>query len=108
MTDLAPLDIVLAGVRVGECNDPRRCVVIGVRPPAEYLILPCSAQLDLYREGADFLISSDHPDFPATGLKKTSYVMDVEAQLIEEERIQKRYGHLRGLLAAAFEEWLER
>jgi hypothetical protein len=48
------------------------------------------------------------PKQPVTRIQDAIGLCDVDAQLIEKGRIQKRYGRLQGLLADEFEEWLER
>jgi hypothetical protein len=49
-----------------------------------------------------FEISSEHPDFAATGLKETSYVHDEHVIKIPLTRFEKRTGDLRGSLKEAF------
>ena len=83
------LDVVLAKVRVGESDDYRPCIVVSTEPARFVTLALCSSQLDLYRAGVDFLIRDYDPDFAATGLKRTSYVIDrpfvrVDAKVEEE------------------------
>ena len=105
LADLDYLDFVLAHVRVGACFDPRRCIVVG-KQSERALLIPCSAQLDLYKPRRDFLIEESRPEFPATELTKTSFAIDGPVQEVEIERIRKVYGKLTGQLAKEFESWL--
>ena len=50
--------------------------------PAGSLPLPC------------LLIATDHPEFPATGLKRTSVVRLDKLLTIARSRVQRRLGHL--------------
>lgn len=105
MKNLAALDVVLAGVRVGESRDPRPCVVVEVLPGQGVVLMPCSSQFDLYREGVDFPIRDHEPGFAATKLKASSYVIDRSPALLEESAIKVRLGRLTGVLAERFWEW---
>lgn len=104
MKRVAPYDVVLAAVVVGESHDPRRCIVLRVRPDG-VVVLPCSAQLDLIDENRDFLIRDDRPEFGETGFKKTSYVMHRDPAFVEEPFIKKHYGSLTGDLLREFKDW---
>lgn len=105
MNGLKPLDIVLAGVRVGHSTDPRPCVVLEVIRGVGAVVAPCSGQLDLDDEGLHFLIPRHHPDFHATGLARDTYVLEDDPTLLNLTRVRKRYGALTGELARDFREW---
>lgn len=100
------LAVVLAGVPVGECTDPRRCIVVGVEEPNHVVLVPCSAQLDLYRPSMDFLIADDHPGFSGTGFQRTSYAIEGPLVRLARESVRKVYGRLTGELAEEFEDWM--
>ena len=105
MKNLRPLDVVLAAVRLGEVDYPRRCIVIEVCRDA-VVLAPCSSQFPLYRDGRDFPIYDDDPDFRATGLACSSYVIEnEETPWVESGFVRKRYGRLAGDLARRFCEW---
>ena len=104
MKRLAPYDVVLAAVAVGESHDPWRCIVLRVRPDG-VTVLPCSAQLDLIDERRDFLVRDDRPEFKETGFTKTSYVMDRDPAFVEQSLVRKRYGSLTGDLLREFKGW---
>ena len=105
MRNLSPLDVVLAAVRVGEVDYPRRCIVIDVRSDA-VVLAPCSSQFELYRDGCDFPIHDHDSDFPATGLAQSSYVIEnEETPWVERGLVRKRYGRLTSDLARRFCEW---
>ncbi len=99
------LDVVLAKVRVGESDDYRPCVVDSAEAAPSIVLAPCSSQLDLYRAGVDFLIRDDDPDFAATGLNRTSYVIDRPFVRVDAKVVRKTYGCLEGALAERFKEW---
>lgn len=100
------LSVVLAGVPVGECTDPRRCIVVGIQEPSHWILVPCSAQLDLHRPRVDFLIPEDHADFAATGFQRTSYAIEGPLVRVRKEQVRKVYGRLEGELADAFKAWM--
>ncbi len=104
MKRVAPYDIVLAAVAVGESDDPRRCIVLRVKPDG-VIVLPCSAQLDLIDENRDFLVRDDRPEFRETGFTKTSYVMNRDPAFVEQSLVKKRYGSLTGDLLREFKDW---
>ena len=99
------LDVVLAKVRIGESDDYRPCIVVAAEAAPFVTLALCSSQLDLYRPGVDFLIRGDDPDFAATGLARTSYVIDRPLVRVEAKTARKTYGRLEGALAEDFKEW---
>lgn len=103
MNSLTPLDVVLAGVRVGQSTDPRPCIVVAVIGDGAVLV-PCSAQRDLYRAATDLPIPEGHPNFTKTGLKGWSYAIECSPIYVEKAMIKKRYGRLEGELAKAFKD----
>ncbi len=102
---MAPLDVVLAPVKVGWSADPRPCIVVRVATRQLLLAVPCSSQFDLYRPGTDFLIPDHHPDFKATGLSRSSYVIGGRVFRLDAGAIMKTYGRLSGELAEGFRRW---
>lgn len=99
------LDVVLAKVRVGESDDYRPCIVVATEAAPFVTLALCSSQLDLYSAGVDFLIRDDDPDFAATGLNRTSYVIDRRFVRVDAKVARKTYGCLEGALAERFKEW---
>ena len=99
------LDVVLAKVRVGESDDYRPCVVVSTEPAPFVTLALCSSQLDLYGAGVDFPIRDDDPGFGATGLRRTSYVIDRPFVRVEAKVVRKTYGRLEGALGERFKEW---
>lgn len=93
MNSYALLDVVRANVRVGECDDSRPCIVVGILLNDEYLIMPCSSQLDLYRKGIDFLIPKANADFIPSGLTNESYVINED---IFKSNLQKFLNDMGG------------
>jgi hypothetical protein len=103
---LSVLDIVLAGVPVGEALYPRPCVVVEVISPQQAVLVPCSSQVDKFKEGVDLWLDEEDPDFCATGLKVGTYVIEeYPPLLVSASQIRRRYGRLEGELAERFKKW---
>jgi hypothetical protein len=51
-----------------------------------------------------FLIDSRSPDFPTTGLRRSSYVIGDPVR-VRVERLRRRIGELTGEMLAEFREW---
>lgn len=100
----SPNDIYVATIRWRNCNDPRPCIIVKIISPCLFVVVPLSSQTDLFKENSEhFLIDEHHPDFPATGLLRTSYAdlsmqMEIRAQALRKKRI----GYLSGQLARDF------
>lgn len=101
----ARLDVFLARLPLGYSNDIRPCVVLSIDPHKDVAVVAISSS-DLYRHGFDFLIPSDAPDFAATGLKKSSFVIGDAFRTIPLQSLSRRKGRLVGKLALDFEKWL--
>lgn len=52
-----------------------------------------------------FYIDSTHPDFVATGLKKSCCILDMHFYELRPDIIHKQRGRLTGELLAAFQEY---
>lgn len=65
-----------------------------------------SSKMDLYRHGEHFLIREDDPDFAATGLETTSYVLGAPLFRADTSRVLAVKGELTGGLARAFTDWI--
>ncbi len=101
---LSPLDMVLAGVQVGDSTDPRRCIVVRVHAD-EIELIPCSAQVDLYDPHHDLWISHDESEWRRSGFTRPSYAMDRPPVLLPRELVKRRYGRLAGEAAERFQDW---
>ena len=102
---MAPFDVILAKVRVGESYKKRFCIVVEVLPDGSVRVFPCSSSFDLCSEGWDFEIHRHLPEFAATGFTRSSYVIEGDMQLVPPEGIGPRKGNLTGELARRFAEW---
>ncbi|MHC5054285.1 MAG: hypothetical protein ACYTKD_06165 [Planctomycetota bacterium] len=102
---MAPFDVILAKVRVGESFKPRFCVVLEALPDGSVRILPCSSSFEQCRDGVDFEIHDYLDEFPATGFVRSSYVIEDDMQLVSPDRIGKRRGSLTGDLRQRFAVW---
>ena len=84
----------------------RYCLVLDSPQNGMVPVLHISAQTDLYQAHLDFFISSNHPDFKSTGLKKDSYIMP---RIIDEPMSKftpnARRGKLTANVSKDFEEW---
>ncbi|MCI0650975.1 MAG: hypothetical protein L0Z55_03745 [Planctomycetes bacterium] len=87
--------------------DRRPWLVVAAGPSKtdRFISIPISSQLDLYDEVAHFLLEQSDPDFPATGLVRTSYVIANNPVAIHANRFVRRLGHLGGELRERFELW---
>jgi hypothetical protein len=108
MDDPAALEIwLVARHPVGESEDVRPCVVLSLLTNGKFEVASISAALDL--RGASwqhFAIPSEHPDFPATGLTKSCYVLGYSLGTVRPSQLIKRKGKLQGQLAKAFQDWI--
>jgi mRNA-degrading endonuclease toxin of MazEF toxin-antitoxin module len=99
--------IYLALIRLEDCNDERPCVVLSESSGENrILIAPISAQMDLFSPLLHFKIEKDHPDFKATGLNRTSYVMGNKLREIDSSDFIARLGKLDGDMAKRFQDWI--
>jgi len=108
MDEPAPLEIwQVAGLVVGRSEDARPCIVLRVLPNGDVKIAPLSASLALRGPPwQHFVIEAEHPDFPATGLTRTCYVLGDCLSTIERRQLARRRGKLQGELAKVFENWI--
>jgi len=96
-----------ASISFRECLDPRWWVVLdGPRPdpsdPRETIavVAPVSSAMDLLNRDEDFLLESSEPDFQATGLARTSYVIADWPIWVKVGLLTRRKGELpRGILS---------
>lgn len=101
-----PLEVYQIRARYRNSWDPRPCVVLDPPLGDTVSVALVSGAMDLYDSTVHFLIEQDHPDFPATGLQRTSYVagdMIVEAEI---GSLLRKRGQLEGELGAAFRKWI--
>ena len=100
-----PYEVFLIRATFGLSTYPRPCVVLQ-EPQGELIKVGLvSSALDLVSY-LDFLIEDSEVDFPATGLKRTSFV---SGAAFDEHRISdliKELGQLKGDLRERFIEWL--
>ena len=102
---MAPYDVILAKVSVGESFKIRWCVVVEALPDGSVRVFPCSSEFDLCRERMDFEIDRDLPEFAATGFTRSSYVIEGDMLLVPPERIGPHRGSLTGELGRRFARW---
>lgn len=99
-------DIYLIRWRLRESFDFRPCVVLQ-EPNDDNTAIILVSSSDLNREGYDFKIDREHPNFPATGLRSTSYVVGDQIYGVPTERLSTFLGRLEGELAREFDAWID-
>lgn len=104
--NIGELQVCLVEVPLGESDYNRPCVVAAMIDAGNICLAAISSKLDLYNPGQHFLIPQDHPDFPATGLKVTSYVIGAPLFDGSADRVVKVLGLLSGDLAEQFKNWI--
>jgi len=91
-----PFQIVWAEAAWRHCPDERPWLLIDVRRNGEaYGALPISTKLYL-PSGGYTILSVDHPDFSATGLRERSYVYYESTIDIGDDEIRRELGWLTG------------
>jgi len=101
-----PLEVVAATLR--HSQDRRPWLAIDQVTAGRWRLLPISAALDLFDPELHFRLDPGHPDFPATGLKKASFIIANLPVDALEAGIERRIGLLQGQLASEFLAWLDR
>ena len=101
------LDIVAAKLQLGPSLDRRPWLVLTAGAQDRCLLLPISSALELFDPTQHFRLDPQHPDFPATGLRKASYIIGSRPVDSSTTTLEKRLGCLQGDLAAKFLEWYD-
>jgi len=89
-----------------DCNDERPCIVLEEPLASLVTIAPISAAAQLYNPLLHFQIPANHPDFPTTGLRRTSYVLGEDIRDVQASKLQERVGQLNGDLRTKFVQWI--
>jgi len=92
-------DIYDAQVLWAGCPDRRPWIIVEAPTSGRAGCFPISGQ---DYQGTHFFISSNDPDFPATGLKKSCYIHDDQIIHIPVNLFIKWRGYLQGALLASF------
>jgi len=69
-----PLEIFAATLALGHSQDRRPWLVVEQADSGRWRMLPISAAMDLLDPALHFRVDPSHPDFPATGLRKASFI----------------------------------
>jgi hypothetical protein len=96
---MGPFEIFNAVRTWKNCPDMRPWLIVDVRANGVFGCFPISGEC---YEGGCFVIGSNHPDFPATGLTKTSYVDDQKIVELGIGEFKKRRGQLVNELLREF------
>ncbi len=105
MTQISVLDVILVELKVGESRDRRPCVVVRSYADGRIEAFGCSSAWSLYDSQFDFPMPEEDPDFHATGLTKSSYVIERKLVSFPRDVKYKRIGCLSGELAERFSAW---
>ena len=99
---MQPYDVYLAVYPWHGCGDPRPWLLVRPSPSGGYECFAIST-----KDYGDpcFAVSADDPDFPATGLRSTSYVYDDHLQPIPALAFLKRWGAFSGDLLTRFKDY---
>ena len=99
---MRPFEIYNAQQRFNDCDDMRPWLVIEVRAGGVYACFPIASE---HHDESHFPIDAEHPDFPATGLKKSCHILDARIYELNKSQFQRRRGELVGAMLAAFREY---
>lgn len=97
-------DTRMAEVQVGHAAYPRPCIVLQDEPGGMVSLFALSTK-DYSERGQSFCISSNHPDFAATGLEATSFTVH-PMKILPKQVLKGKRGDLTAELAHEFQEWL--
>jgi hypothetical protein len=97
-----PFDIFNAIHLWNGCPDPRPWVIVELRGPGLYGCIPLSGEC---YAGDCFAIDQNHPDFPATGLKKTSHAHDSHIHELLFAEFGRRRGQIENDLLKEFRDF---
>jgi hypothetical protein len=82
------------------CVDERPWLIVELRDPGVVGCLPISGA---WYGDKKFVIEDSHPDFAATGLKKTSFVDDTYIIEVSINDVRRHLGQLTGSLLEDFQ-----
>lgn len=85
-----------------DCEDERPWLVVEQHLSGIYRCFPISGQC--YQGHYCFELQQGHPDFAATGLSKTCFVLYESFIELEQSEFTRKKGSLQGALLAAFRE----
>ena len=96
---------LVAGVEIGICTDARPCIILQVHNTTALICL-LSAQFDL-AEGHEITLLKTDIDFPASGLKKDSFIPDAPERDIAINVLQRStlLGQVAGDFKLRVEKW---
>ena len=98
-------DIYWAHFPYGHSNDLRPCMIYEVLANGNYTVIPISSALDLFDRRDHFMLHKNHPDFPATGLRKESFLGVSRIRELRGDKLAKRLGVVTGQLLQDFKIW---
>lgn len=102
-----PNEIYLIQAEYKYSHDQRPCIILEVGTREKIKLALISSAIDLYDASRHFLLDSRHPDFPESGLRRTSYIMKDAVVEAEAKKLGKKLGELKQQLAKDFEKWAQ-
>jgi hypothetical protein len=96
---MQPFEIFNAVVTWNNCTDMRPWLIVELRDNS---VLGCFPISSACYAGDCFWLDASHPDFPKTGLSKSSYVHDQYIVEVELHQFKNRRGELIGALLDEF------
>jgi len=99
-------EIYLVRVPLRASFDYRPCIVLDVSHNTIVVGVMLVSSSSLYRKAYDFLIPKEHPNFAATGLKKTSFAIGDQIRDVAAADLNQYLGRLEGELAREFDKWI--
>jgi len=99
---MRPFEIYNAAAEFKGCTDLRPWLIVQQRTPELFACFPISGE---NYSGIGFQLQSDHPDFGATGLQKTCYILDEALFELPISAFKRRRGKLAGELLVLFKEY---
>src|SRR6187397_2347793 len=98
---MQPFEIWLAQFLWNGCEDPRPWLITKILPDGRINCFPISTK---DYDPTAFEVQSTDSDFPATGLRATSYIHDFREYPLPASAFMRRWGVLSGDLLKRFRE----
>lgn len=86
-------------------QDIRPCILLHLDNDKAKIALTSSA-LDLYNPHRHYLIPKENPNFPLTGLKKTSYISIDQIHYVKKNDLIKQIGILEEPTSQELSSWI--
>jgi hypothetical protein len=92
-----PFEIYEANMQFGKVAYRRPCVIVNRMKDGKVFAMAISSAMELCKGlPVHFTIDQTDPDFPGTGLKRTSYINLVDQYLMRPDELIRKRGHIEG------------